>query len=185
MDIASIARRTAPFVAALLLCGPTWAQGSGRITLVVASGPQQQIRYLDSATLAVEIRQRLDRGAMSGIALPLTLDGERHERRIEEGGNPAVFANRGGSRTFVQGIRRNVTISYGPARSGGIGIHAEVADSTLTPRVDGTVDRTPGRRSTITGVLPSDGRPQAIIAETEVVPGSTVLPDTLIVLVEP
>jgi len=175
----------APFVAALLVSGPASGQGSGRITLVVASGPQPQIRYLDSATLAVEIRQRLDRGAMSGVTLPLTLDGRSHERRIEQGGDPAVFANRGGSRTFVQGIRRNVLVSYGPSRNGGIGVHAEVTDSTLTPRSDGTVDRTPTRTSTITGVLPSDGRPQAIVAEAETTPGSTVLPDTLVVLVEP
>jgi hypothetical protein len=178
-------KRHVLLIAALLAAGTAHAQRVGSITFVVASGPQQQIENLDSATLAVEVRQRLDRGALSGTTVPLVLDGKLHERRMRLGGEPAVLVGRHLSRTVVQGLERDVTISYGPARQGGIGVHAEVADGALTPGLDGGVERTDGRRSEITGVVPSDGRPQAVMTRPEVAPGSVVLPNALIVLVEP
>jgi len=177
-------RRIAFLVAGLLASQPASAQQGGSMTLVI-SPLTQQIEGLDSATLAVEVRQRLDRGAFSGVRIPMILDGQRHQKTVRLGGDPAVFVDRGLSVTTVQAAQRDIVLSYGPAKRGGIGIHAEVIDSSLTPSIDGSVRTDEGGRTEITGVLPADGRPQAIMTSARAAPGSIVLPQSLIVLVEP
>lgn len=177
-------RRIAFLAAGLLASQPALAQQGGTMTLVIAP-LTQQLEGLDSATLAVEVRQRLDRGALSGVSIPMVQDGRRHQKTVRLGGDPAVFVDRGLSVTTVQAAQRDIVLSYGPARRGGIGVHAEVVDSALTPSIDGTVRTDEGGRGEITGVLPADGRPQAVMTGARAAPGSIVLPESLIVLVEP
>lgn len=177
-------RRIAILVAALLASQPANAQQEGSMTLVIAP-LTQQLEGLDSASLAIQVRQMIDRGALSGVRIPLVLDGERHQKTIRLGGDPAVFVGRGFNVTTVQAAQRDITLSYGPAKSGGIGVHAEVVDAAVTPDISGNVRTDEAARNEVTGVLPADGRPQAIMTSSRPTPGSIVLPDSLIVLVEP
>lgn len=177
-------RRIALLVAGLLASQPAVAQERGSMTLVIAQ-LTQQLEGLDSATLALQVRQMIDRGALSGVRIPLVLDGNTHSRTVRLGGDPAVFVGNNLSVTTVQAAQRDITLSYGPSRKGGIGVHAEVVDAALTPSLDGSVRTDEAGRTEITGVLPADGRPQAIMTSARPVPGSIVLPQSLIVLVEP
>ena len=154
------------------------------MTLVIAP-MTQQLEGLSSDGLALQVRQMLDRGAMSGVRIPMTLDGRRHQKTVRLGGEPAVFVGRALSVTTVQAVQRDIVLSYGPARSGGIGVHAEVIDATLTPDIAGNVKTDQAGRNEITGIVPQDGRPQAIMTTSRPVPGSIILPESLIVLVEP
>ena len=172
-------------LSALTFSVPVMAQAQGKVTVVVSPVPQPLIEGLNSSTLALQVRQMLDRGALSGTSIPFVQDGTNHEKRLRLGGNPAIFNNRDFGRTIVQGIQRDIVISYGPARQDGIGVHAEVVDSTLTPRSDGSAERSEGDRSQLTGILPDDGLPQALMVQGRAEPGSILLPNTLIVLVEP
>lgn len=177
-------KRIALLIAGLLASSPVAAQNGATVTLVVT--PQvQQLEGLDSATLALQVRQLLNRGAMSGTAIPLVLDGRRHEKRIRLGGDPAVFVDRSLSVTTVQAAQRDIVLSYGPAKRGGLGVHAEVVDTALTPEMSGRIRREEGDRTEITGIVPQDGQPQALMRVSRPAPGSIVLPDSLIVLVEP
>lgn len=177
-------KRIALLVAGLVASTPAVAQTGGRVTLVVAP-LTQRLEGLDSATLAQQVIQMLNNGAMSGTRIPLVLDGRMHEQRIRLGGDPAVFVDRRLSVTRVQAVQRDIVISYGPARRGGLGVHAEIVDAEITPELDGSVRRDNGARTEITGVVPQNGQPQALMRSYQAEPGSIVLPDSLIVLVEP
>ncbi|MFZ3481618.1 hypothetical protein [Sphingomonas sp. 3-13AW] len=171
-------------LAGLLAATPATAQEAGSLTLVITPMPGQ-LEALDSATLAAQVRSMLDQGALSGTRVPLILDGKPHEQTVRLGGEPAVYVDRGVSLTAIPGVQREIRLSYGPAQSGGIGVHAEIVDSMLTMDSGGYMTREKGPTSEVTGVVPADGRPQAIIKKSQALPGSIVLPDSYIILVEP
>jgi hypothetical protein len=172
--------------ATALAAVPALAQRPGRMTFVMAQGNAvQQLQFLDGQDLAVRVRQMLTQGAVSGISTPLLLDGHDHEERFRQGGDPAVLGGRNFSRTVVRGFHRDIVLAYGPSKNGGIGVYTSVDDSTLVPDVNGNVVETPGEHSEITGTVPNNGQPYAIARQIPAPAGITLLPKTLIVLVEP